>query len=115
MAAELVFKDEAAAEYDRAFAHVTAHFMPFLLRAAHVAPGMHVLDIATSPRLHSTVSKLESANESACPSSTATEAFGALPRRSRAFSAMAGETSAAMTRPLGPTAASAASAESPVP
>ena len=44
---ELSFKDEAAAEYDRAFAHVTAHFMPFLLRAAHVAPGMRVLDIAT--------------------------------------------------------------------
>ena len=40
MADELVFKDEAAAEYDRAFAHVTAHFMPFLLRAAHIAPGM---------------------------------------------------------------------------
>ena len=47
MAEELVFKDKAAAEYDRAFAHVTAHFMPFLLRAAHIAPGMHVLDIAT--------------------------------------------------------------------
>jgi len=39
MAGELAFKDEAAAEYDRAFAHVTAHFMPFLLGAAHVAPG----------------------------------------------------------------------------
>jgi hypothetical protein len=26
MADELVFKDEVAAEYDRAFAHVTAHF-----------------------------------------------------------------------------------------
>src|SRR5437879_566931 len=51
MAAELVFKDEAAAEYDRAFAHVTAHFMPFLLRAAHIAPGMHVLDIATGTGL----------------------------------------------------------------
>jgi ubiquinone/menaquinone biosynthesis C-methylase UbiE len=51
MPAELVFKDEAAAEYDRAFAHVTAHFMPFLLRAAHVAPGMHVLDIATGTGL----------------------------------------------------------------
>ena len=51
MAEELVFKDEAAAEYDRAFAHVTAHFMPFLLRAAHVAPGMHVLDIATGTGL----------------------------------------------------------------
>jgi hypothetical protein len=41
MADELAFKDAAAAEYDRAFAHVTAHFMPFLLRAAHIAPGMH--------------------------------------------------------------------------
>src|SRR5258708_31346644 len=51
MAAELVFKDEAAAEYDRAFAHVTAHFMPFLLRAGHVALGMHVLDIATGTGL----------------------------------------------------------------
>jgi len=26
MAEELTFKDEAAAEYDRAFAHVTAYF-----------------------------------------------------------------------------------------
>src|ERR1700691_3635824 len=51
MADELVFKDEAAAEYDRAFAHVAAHFMPFLLRAAHVAPGMRVLDIATGTGL----------------------------------------------------------------
>ena len=51
MADELVFKGEAAAEYDRAFAHVTAHFMPFLLRAAHIAPGMHVLDIATGTGL----------------------------------------------------------------
>jgi ubiquinone/menaquinone biosynthesis C-methylase UbiE len=51
MAAELVFEEEAAAEYDRAFAHVTAYFMPFLLRAAHIAPGMHVLDIATGTGL----------------------------------------------------------------
>ena len=51
MADELVFKDEAAAEYDRAFAHVTAHFMPFLLRAAQIAPGMRVLDIATGTGL----------------------------------------------------------------
>jgi hypothetical protein len=34
MAEELAFKEAAAAEYDRAFAHVTAHFTPFLLRAA---------------------------------------------------------------------------------
>src|SRR5450432_1001447 len=51
MVEELVFKDEAAAEYDRAFAHVTAHFMPFLLRAAHIAPGIRVLDIATGTGL----------------------------------------------------------------
>jgi ubiquinone/menaquinone biosynthesis C-methylase UbiE len=51
MAEELAFKGEAAAEYDCAFAHVTAHFMPFLLRAAHLAPGMRVLDIATGTGL----------------------------------------------------------------
>ncbi len=51
MAEELTFKDETAAEYDRAFAHVTAHFMPFLLRAAHIAPGMRVPDIATGTGL----------------------------------------------------------------
>jgi ubiquinone/menaquinone biosynthesis C-methylase UbiE len=51
MAAELVFKNEAAAEYDHAFAHVTAHFMLFLLRAAGIAPGMRVLDIATGTGL----------------------------------------------------------------
>jgi ubiquinone/menaquinone biosynthesis C-methylase UbiE len=51
MAKDLVFRDEAAAEYDRAFAHVAAHFTPFLLRAASVAPGMRVLDIATGTGL----------------------------------------------------------------
>jgi ubiquinone/menaquinone biosynthesis C-methylase UbiE len=51
MAQELEFKDAAAAEYDRAFAHVTAYFMPFLLQAAQIAPGMRVLDIATGTGL----------------------------------------------------------------
>jgi ubiquinone/menaquinone biosynthesis C-methylase UbiE len=51
MAEELTFNDEAAAEYDRAFAHVTTHFMPFLLLAARIAPGMQVLDIATGTGL----------------------------------------------------------------
>jgi ubiquinone/menaquinone biosynthesis C-methylase UbiE len=51
MPGELSFKDEAAAEYDRAFAHVTAYFMPFLLGAAGVALGMRVLDIATGTGL----------------------------------------------------------------
>jgi len=48
---KLTFRDEAAALYDEAFAHVTAYFMPFLLRAAGVAPGMRVLDIATGTGL----------------------------------------------------------------
>lgn len=51
MASELSYRDEAAAEYDRAFAHVSRHFLPFLLRAAGVAPGMRVLDIATGTGL----------------------------------------------------------------
>jgi ubiquinone/menaquinone biosynthesis C-methylase UbiE len=55
MVEELVFKDAAAAEYDRAFAHVTAHFMPFLLRTAHIALGMRVLDIATGTGLSAEV------------------------------------------------------------
>src|SRR5262249_42157111 len=67
------------------------------------------------PRLHKTASKLPSKNESACPSSTETDAFGALPKRSRALSTMAGERSEAVTWPVGPTAARAASAERPVP
>jgi ubiquinone/menaquinone biosynthesis C-methylase UbiE len=51
MAEELIFRHEAAALYDEAFAHVTAYFMPFLLRAAGVAPGSRVLDIATGTGL----------------------------------------------------------------
>jgi ubiquinone/menaquinone biosynthesis C-methylase UbiE len=51
MAEELTYRDEAAAEYDRAFAHVSGHFVPFLLRAARLAPGLHVLDIATGTGL----------------------------------------------------------------
>jgi ubiquinone/menaquinone biosynthesis C-methylase UbiE len=44
---ELTFRAEAAAEYDRAFAHVSSHFLPFVLRAARLAPGHRVLDVAT--------------------------------------------------------------------
>jgi protein-L-isoaspartate O-methyltransferase len=51
MPEELTFRSEAAALYDQAFTHVTAYFMPFLLRAAAVAPGMRVLDIATGTGL----------------------------------------------------------------
>lgn len=48
---ELSYKDEAASSYDRAFAHVSAHFLPFLLRAAHLEPGQRVLDGATGTGL----------------------------------------------------------------
>jgi len=44
---ELTYKDEAASTYDRAFAHVSTHFFPFLLKAARLAPGQRVLDAAT--------------------------------------------------------------------
>jgi len=44
---ELSFKDEAATAYDQAVAHVSAHFLPFLLRAARLEPGQRVLDVAT--------------------------------------------------------------------
>jgi ubiquinone/menaquinone biosynthesis C-methylase UbiE len=47
MAEELSFRAEAAAEYDRAFQHVSSHFLPFVLRAARLAPGQRVLDVAT--------------------------------------------------------------------
>src|SRR5262249_13592985 len=51
MTEELTYKNEAAAGYDRAFAHIGTHFVPFLLRAAHLAPGMRVLDIAAGTGL----------------------------------------------------------------
>jgi ubiquinone/menaquinone biosynthesis C-methylase UbiE len=48
---ELAFERRAAAEYDRAFAHVARYFMPFVLRAARIARGMRVLDIAAGTGL----------------------------------------------------------------
>jgi ubiquinone/menaquinone biosynthesis C-methylase UbiE len=51
MSEELTYKDEAAAGYDRAFAQVTTHFAPYLLRAARIAPGTRVLDIAAGTGL----------------------------------------------------------------
>lgn len=47
MGEELSYRAEAAGEYDRAFSHVSAYFLPFLLRAARLAPGQRVLDVAT--------------------------------------------------------------------
>jgi ubiquinone/menaquinone biosynthesis C-methylase UbiE len=43
----LQFHESAAAGYDRAVGHMTRQLIPPLLRAARLAPGMRVLDIAT--------------------------------------------------------------------
>jgi ubiquinone/menaquinone biosynthesis C-methylase UbiE len=48
---QLVFARQAATEYDRAFGHVASYFMPFVLRAARIARGMRVLDIAAGTGL----------------------------------------------------------------
>jgi ubiquinone/menaquinone biosynthesis C-methylase UbiE len=47
MADDFSYRTEAAAAYDRAFSHVSAHFLPFLLNAAQLTPGQRVLDVAT--------------------------------------------------------------------
>jgi ubiquinone/menaquinone biosynthesis C-methylase UbiE len=49
--AELQFRDAAAAGYDRAVGHMTRRLVPPLLRAARLAPGLRVLDIATGTGL----------------------------------------------------------------
>jgi ubiquinone/menaquinone biosynthesis C-methylase UbiE len=51
MVKELMYHDEAAVGYDRAFAHVSRHFFPFLLSAGRIGSGMKVLDIATGTGL----------------------------------------------------------------
>lgn len=51
MAKELAFRDEAAAEYERAFAHVSSHFIPALFDAAKLSAGMRVLDVAAGTGL----------------------------------------------------------------
>lgn len=49
--AQLMYDAGAAAGYERAFARVSSHFIPFLLRAGHVASGQRVLDVATGTGL----------------------------------------------------------------
>jgi ubiquinone/menaquinone biosynthesis C-methylase UbiE len=44
---QLSYRDEAAKAYDHAVAHVSTHFLPFLLRAARLKPAQRVLDAAT--------------------------------------------------------------------
>jgi ubiquinone/menaquinone biosynthesis C-methylase UbiE len=42
-----VYGEKAAGGYERAYAEVSAYFVPYLLRAARLLPGQRVLDIAT--------------------------------------------------------------------
>jgi len=49
--AEISYNTAAAQRYEEAFAHVTGHFIPDLLRAAALAPGQRVLDVATGTGL----------------------------------------------------------------
>jgi ubiquinone/menaquinone biosynthesis C-methylase UbiE len=51
MTEELSYKTQAAAGYDGAFAEVTTHFAPYLVRAAHITTGMRILDIAAGTGL----------------------------------------------------------------
>ncbi|MFO1158063.1 MAG: methyltransferase domain-containing protein [Reyranellaceae bacterium] len=53
MAKALTYDEGAAGGYDRAFGRVTTHFVPHLLQAAGLEPGMRVLDIAAGTGLAS--------------------------------------------------------------
>jgi ubiquinone/menaquinone biosynthesis C-methylase UbiE len=44
---ESIYYQSGASGYDEAFAHVTGLFVPPLLAAARLAPGQHILDVAT--------------------------------------------------------------------
>ncbi len=48
---ELQFRETAAAGYDRSVGQMTGPLIPALLRAARLAPGMRVPDIATGTGL----------------------------------------------------------------
>ena len=89
MTEELTYKKEAAAGYDRAFARVTTQFVPFLLQAAHIAPGMHVLDIAAGTGILATANVRFASKANICnakwqvcftPESGACAAHSACPR-----------------------------------
>ena len=48
---QLMYDATAAAGYERGFAHISSHFIPFLLGAAGVSAGHRVLDVATGTGL----------------------------------------------------------------
>jgi ubiquinone/menaquinone biosynthesis C-methylase UbiE len=49
--AQFIYNRTAAAGYEQAFAHLSSHFIPVLLRAGHLSSGHRVLDIATGTGL----------------------------------------------------------------
>src|SRR5215510_7535511 len=49
--AQLMYDATAAAGYERGFARISSHFIPFLLAAAGVSTGHRVLDVATGTGL----------------------------------------------------------------
>lgn len=49
--AQLVYDSRSAAGYERGFARISSHFIPFLLNAAGVDPGHRILDVATGTGL----------------------------------------------------------------
>ena len=49
--AQLMYDATAAAGYERGFARVSSHFVPFLLQAADISAGHSVLDVATGTGL----------------------------------------------------------------
>jgi len=51
--AQLIYDATAAAGYERGFARISSHFIPFLLRAGDVSSGHRVLDVATGTGLAS--------------------------------------------------------------
>ena len=49
--AQLTYGAAAAAGYEQAFARISSHFIPLLLRAGRIASGYRVLDVATGTGL----------------------------------------------------------------
>ena len=48
---QVMYDSTAAAGYEQAFAHISSHFVPFLLSAGRLTPGHNVLDVATGTGL----------------------------------------------------------------
>jgi ubiquinone/menaquinone biosynthesis C-methylase UbiE len=48
---QLIYDATAAAGYERSYAHLSSHFIPFLLAAGRVQSGHRVLDVATGTGL----------------------------------------------------------------